>query len=56
LWNVNKLSGRHLGLDGIQEADELLVPMALHTSTDDRFAGPAHDPEAVSQAMRRMVA
>jgi hypothetical protein len=32
---VHKLSGRHLGLTGIQEADELLVPMALHTSADD---------------------
>ena len=33
--HVNELSGRHLRLNGIQEADELLVPMALHTSADD---------------------
>jgi hypothetical protein len=33
--HVNKFSGRHLRLNGIQEADELLVPMALHTSADD---------------------
>jgi hypothetical protein len=33
---VNKLSGRHLSLNGIQEADELLVPMALHKSADNR--------------------
>ena len=32
---VNKLPGRHLSLNGIQEADELLVPMASHTSADD---------------------
>src|ERR1700759_5265393 len=33
--HVNELSGRHLRLYSIQEADELLVPMALHTSADD---------------------
>src|SRR5829696_1952365 len=30
--HVHELSGGHLGLDSIQEADELLVTMALHTS------------------------
>ncbi len=35
--HVNKFSGRHLRLNGIQEADELLVPMALHTSDDLAF-------------------
>ena len=33
--HVNELSGGHLGLDSIQEADELLVTMALHTSAHD---------------------
>ena len=33
--HVNELSGGHLGLDSIQEADELLVTMALHTSAND---------------------
>src|SRR6202167_4865446 len=33
--HVHKLSGRHLRLNSIQEADELLVPMALHTSAND---------------------
>ena len=33
--HVNKFSGRHLRLDSIQEADELLVTMALHTSAND---------------------
>jgi hypothetical protein len=33
--HVNELSGRHLRLNSIQEADELLMPMALHTSADD---------------------
>jgi hypothetical protein len=32
---VNRLSGRHLRLNSIQKAVELLVPMALHTSADD---------------------
>src|SRR3954467_3953091 len=29
--HVHELSGRHLRLNSIQEADELLVTMALHT-------------------------
>ena len=29
------LSRRHLRLDGIEEADELLVPVALHVAADD---------------------
>ena len=33
--HVHRLSGRHLRLNGIQEADELLVTMALHTSAND---------------------
>ena len=30
------VSGWHRGLDGVEEADELLVPVALHTAADDR--------------------
>ena len=33
--HVHKLSGRHLSLNSIQEANELLVTMALHTSAND---------------------
>ena len=33
--NVNDFAGWHLGLEGIEEADELLMPMALHTAADD---------------------
>src|SRR5215218_2628753 len=33
--HVHELSGGHLGLDSIQEADELLMAMALHTSADN---------------------
>jgi len=33
--HVHELSGRHLGLDSIEEADELLVTMALHASAND---------------------
>ena len=29
------LSGRNLRLDGVEEADELLMPMALHAAADD---------------------
>jgi hypothetical protein len=29
------LSRRHLRLDGVEEADELLVPVALHIAADD---------------------
>jgi hypothetical protein len=32
---VHGLSSRHLRLDDIEEADELLVTMALHTSAND---------------------
>jgi hypothetical protein len=33
--DVDELSGRHLRLDRIQEADELLMPVALHATADD---------------------
>ena len=33
---VDRFSCRHLRLDGIEEADELLVPVALHVAPDDR--------------------
>ena len=33
---MDRLSQRHLGLDGVEEADELLMPMPLHVATDDR--------------------
>ena len=32
---VDRLSLRHLGLDGIEEADELLMPMVRHTAAGD---------------------
>ena len=33
--HVHDLSSRHLCLNGVEEADELLVTMALHASADD---------------------
>ena len=33
--HVHDLSGRHLRLDGVEEADKLLVTMALHAATND---------------------
>jgi hypothetical protein len=32
---VDFLSRRHLRLDGVEEADGLLVPVALHIAADD---------------------
>jgi hypothetical protein len=32
--DVDDLAGQHLDLDGVQETDELLMPMALHAATD----------------------
>ena len=32
---MDRLSHRHLRLDGVEEVDELLVPMALHVAADD---------------------
>ena len=32
---VDQLAGRDRGLDGVEEADELLVPVALHVAADD---------------------
>ena len=33
---VDQLAGRHGALDGVQEAQELLVPVALHAAADHR--------------------
>ena len=33
---VDRLSGRDLRLDGVEEADELLMAVALHVAADDR--------------------
>ena len=33
---MDQLAGRHLRLDGVEEADELLMAMALHVAADDR--------------------
>jgi hypothetical protein len=32
---VDDPAGRHLGLDGVQKADEFLVPVTLHAAPDD---------------------
>ena len=33
--DVDDLADRNLGLDGVQETNELLMPMALHAAPDD---------------------
>jgi hypothetical protein len=32
---VDDLAGRNLRLDGVQEADEFLMPVALHVAAND---------------------
>jgi hypothetical protein len=34
--HLDQLAGRHGALDGIEEADELLMPVPLHALADDR--------------------
>ena len=34
--DVDELAGWHLRLDGVEEADELLMAVALHAAADDR--------------------
>src|SRR4051812_38802900 len=43
---VDRFWGRHLRLDGIEEADELLVPVSLHVAADD---GAVEDVEGGEQ-------
>jgi hypothetical protein len=33
--DMDRLAGRHLTLDGVEKADEFLMPMALHAAADD---------------------
>src|SRR5450756_1036003 len=49
--SVDRLLDRDLRLDGIEEADELLVPVALHVAADD---GTVEDVESSEQRGRTM--
>jgi hypothetical protein len=43
--HVDRFGGRHLVLDGIEKADEFLMPVALHAAPDDlafRISGAAN--------------
>ena len=44
--HVHDLSGRHLRLDGVEEADKLLVTMALHAAANDK---PDHVAQLVDE-------
>ena len=33
--HVHGLAGRHLGFNGVEKADELLMPVTLHVAPDD---------------------
>ena len=46
---VDRLSGWHLRFDGIEEADELLMPVVLHVAADD---GAVEDIESGEQRGR----
>ena len=46
--DVDHLAGRHLGLDRVEEADELLMAMALHVAADD---GAVEDVERGEQGV-----
>src|SRR5258708_3934924 len=48
---VDRLSGRHLRFDGVEEANELLVPVALHVMADD---GAVENVESGEQRGRAM--
>jgi hypothetical protein len=45
---VDRLAGRDLALDGVQKPDELLMPVALHATTDAL-------PSSTSKAANRVV-
>ena len=45
------MARRHLRFDGVEEADELLVPVALHIAADD---GAVEDVEGREQCRRAM--
>ena len=49
--DVDHLAGRHLGLDRVQEAHELLMAVALHVAADD---GPVEDVERSEQGRGAM--
>ena len=46
--HINRLARRSLRLDGVEEADELLMPMPLHVATDVRAAGCYPDPSGIA--------
>ena len=46
---MDRLLLRHLGLDGVQEANELLMAVALHVAADD---GAVEDIESGEQRRR----
>ena len=52
---MDRLVGRHLALDGIEKADELLVPVALHAAADDFALEDIEDGEQGGGAMAFVV-
>ena len=52
---VDELAGRDLALDGIEEADELTVAVALHTAADHRSVKHTEGGEQRSGAVALVV-
>ena len=52
---VDRHSRRHLCLDGVEEADELLVPVALHIAADNSAVEDVEGREQCRRAMTLVV-
>ena len=52
---VDQLAGWHAGLNGVEEADELLMPMALHAAADHRAVQHVEGGKQRSGAMALVV-
>ena len=51
--DVDDLAGRDLCLDGVEEADELLMPVALHAAAEHGAVEDIQGGEERGRAMRR---
>ena len=53
--HVDHLAGRYGGLDGAQEAQELLVPVALHATAEDRAVEDVESSEQGGDAVAEII-
>ena len=52
---VDRLAGWNLALDGVEKADELLMPVALHVAADHRAVEDVHRGEQRRRAVPPIV-